>query len=86
MILGEPTRVVKELTEILTGEEKLVFILFPREERGQKHRVALALKGGRLSLLLSLKGQDARKRGWVDIYSGTQLSPGWLCFYRMCFF
>ena len=83
---GEQTRVVKEFTEVLTREEKKVFIHFPREEKGQTHRVALAPKGGGLSILLGFKGQGARKRGWVYIYFGLQLFPSWLCFYRMCFF
>ena len=34
-----------------------VFNHFPREERGQMHRVVLILKGEGLSLLLSFKGQ-----------------------------
>ena len=38
-MLTEPMRVVKELTEVLTGKKK-VFIHFPREEREQRPRVA----------------------------------------------
>ena len=45
-LLGELTRVVKEFTEILAREERKVFIHFPREEKGQMHRVALAPKSG----------------------------------------
>ena len=62
-MLGEPTQVVKEFTEILTREEKKVFIHFPREERGQMHRVASAPKCVGVSLLLGFKGQVAGKSG-----------------------
>ena len=54
---------MKEFTEILARREKRVFIYFPREERGQTHRVASAPKGGSLSLLLGFKGQGAGKGG-----------------------
>ena len=37
--------------------KKEFFILFPKEERGQMHRVLLIPKGEGLSLLLSFKGQ-----------------------------
>lgn len=43
--------------------KKELFILFPKEERGQMHRVALALKGEGFNFLLSVKGQGAGKRG-----------------------
>ena len=85
-VLGEQMQVVKEFTEVLTREEKKAFIHFPREERGQTHRVASALKGGGLSLLTGFKGQSAGKSGWVHIYFGPQLCWGLLCFYRMWFF
>ena len=77
---------MKIFSEILTREEKKVFIHFPREERGQMHRVALDPKRGGLSLLLGFKGQGAGKKGWVHIYFGPQLYLSWLCFYRVCFF
>ena len=66
---------MKEFTEVLRREEKKVFIHFPREERGQTQRVALTLKGGVLSLLLSFKGQDAGKGGGfmsLLVHSSTQ--------------
>ena len=56
--------VVKEFTTNLAREKKRAFTHFPREEKGQTHRVGLALKvGGRggLSLLLSFKRQCAGK-------------------------
>ena len=62
-MLGELMWVVKEFTEVLTRVEKKVFIHFPREERGQTHRVVLALKGVGVSLLLCFKGQGAGKSG-----------------------
>ena len=55
-LLGEPTWVVKEFTEVWTREEMRVSH-FPREERGQMHTVVLTPKGEGLSLLLSFKGQ-----------------------------
>ena len=67
---------MKESTEVLIREEKKVFIHLPSEERGQIHRLELALKGGSLSLLLSLRGK-VQVRG-----SGLQLYLGWLCFYQ----
>ena len=57
-MLGEPTYVVKEFTEVWTSKEMRVFIQFPREGRGQMHRVVLTPKCKGLSLLLSFKGQD----------------------------
>lgn len=66
--------------------KKELFILFPKEERGQMHRVVLALKGEGFSFLLSVKGQGEGKRGWVHVYFGPQLYPGWLWLYRMWFF
>lgn len=84
LLLGEPTRVVKEFTEGLTREKEKV-IHFLREERGQTHRVALAPKAGGLSLSLGFKGQGAGKRGWVHIYFGPELCQNWMCFYGVCF-
>ena len=75
-LLREPMWFVKESTEVLTREEKKVFIHLPSEERGQPHRLVLALNGGSLSLLLSLRGK-VQERG-----SGPQLYLGWLCFYQ----
>lgn len=66
--------------------KKELFILFPKEERGQMHRVVLVLKGEGFSFLLSFKGQGEGKRGWIHVYFGPQLYPGWLRLYRMWFF
>ena len=66
---------MKEFTEILAREEKKVFIHFPREERGQTHRVASAPKGGGLSLLLGFTRQGAGKGGGfmsILVHSSTQ--------------
>ena len=56
--------------------KKELFILFPKEERGQMHRVALTLKGEGFSFLF--KGQGAGKREWVHVYFGPWLYSGWL--------
>ena len=46
--------------------KKELFILFPKEERGQMHRVILALKGEGFSFLLKGEGQE-RGGGFMSI-------------------
>ena len=67
---------MKEFIEILAKEEKKVFIHFPREERGQTRRMALALEGWGFESFIGLQRARCRKRGWVYVYSGPQQYPG----------
>ena len=89
-MLGELMWVVKEFTEVLTRVEKKVFIHFPREERGQTHRVVLALKGVGVSLLLCFKGQGAGKSGggshlfWSTVVFGLAVLLQDVGFLRIC--
>ena len=67
--------VVKEFIEVLTREEKKVFIHFSREERGRCIEWLWPWRQ-RVESFMEFKGQNAGKRGSAHVYSGLQQHLG----------